>query len=84
MFDVRRKIEEGQTYIEVNRVSSRPPRGNFPRGGRSRMIIIRLTVDDWPLCYAHHYVNADGSNFTGPDPKWIQIDDVIFKQGSRT
>ena len=42
------------------------------------MIIIRLTVDDWPLCYAHHYVNADGSNFTDPDPKWIQIDDVIF------
>lgn len=45
------------------------------------MVNIKLTVNDWLLCIAHQYVNADGSDYTGPDPKWIRVDDVIFKQG---
>ena len=45
------------------------------------MIKIKLAVNDWELCLAHHYVNADGSDYTEPDPKWIRVDDVIFKQG---
>ena len=62
-------------------MSGNPPRGNFPQGVRSRIFRIRLTINDWIICRAHQYVNADGSDFTGPDPKWIHIDDVIFKQG---
>ena len=45
------------------------------------MVEIRLTVNGWLLCYAHQYVNPDGSDYTGPDPKAIRVDDVIFKQG---
>jgi hypothetical protein len=47
------------------------------------MIDIRLTINDWLLCKAHHYVNADGSDYTEPDPKWIRVDDVEFKQDGR-
>lgn len=46
------------------------------------MVRIKLTVNDWFICYAHQYVNANGTDFTGPDPKWLRIDDVIFKQGN--
>ena len=53
----------------------------FPPGTRSRMVRIRLTVNDWLLCYAHQYVSSAGIPTTRPDPKWIAIDDVIFKQG---
>ena len=58
-----------------------PARGRYPPSTRSRMVRIRLTVNDWFLCYAHQYVSPSGNAFTGPDPKWIRIDDVIFKQG---
>lgn len=44
------------------------------------MVQIKLTVNDWILCLAHHYVNPDGSDYTEPDPKWIRVDDVVFKQ----
>ena len=44
------------------------------------MVNIRLTINDWLLCKAHQYVNADGSDYTEPDPKWIRVDDVVFKQ----
>ena len=65
-------------------MSKGPPRGNFPLSVRSRMINIKLTVNDWLLCRAHQYVNADGSFYTGPDPKWIRVDDVMFQQGNPT
>lgn len=58
-----------------------PSRGNFPAGTRSQMVNIKLKVNGWLLCIAHQYVNADGSDYTGPDPKWIGVDDVVFKQG---
>jgi hypothetical protein len=81
VLDIRRKLANGQAYAEPRRVSSKPPRGNFPPGVRSRMVNIKLTVNDWLLCRAHQYVNADGSGYTGPDQKWIRVDDVIFKEG---
>ena len=81
VLDVRRKLNTGQAYTKVYRTMASPRRGNFPPGTRSQMVEIRLTVNDWILCYAHQYVNADGSDYTGPDPKWIRVDDVIFKQG---
>ena len=80
--DIRAKLANGQLYRQTYRESSGPPPyGNFPPGVRSRMIYIKLAVNDWVLCLAHHYVNADGSDYTEPDPKWIRVDDVLFKQG---
>ena len=57
-------------------------RWNFPPETRSQMVNIKLTVNDWLLCIAHQYVNAYGSDYTAPDPKWIRVDDLIVKQGS--
>ena len=82
ILDIRQKLDSGQAYVEVRRTMVRPPRGNFPPGTRSRMINIRLTVNDWLLCKAHHYINADGTDYTEPDPKWIRVDDVEFKEGN--
>ena len=79
MLDVRGKLESGQAYIEEARVMSGPPRGNFPPRTCSRMVRIKLAVNDWVLCYAHQYVSASGTAVTRPDPKWIRVDDVIFK-----
>ena len=45
------------------------------------MVRIKLAVNDWVLCYAHQYVSASGATLTGPDPKWIRVDDAMFKQG---
>ena len=56
-------------------------RGNFPPGTRSRIVRIRLAINDWVLCYAHQYVSDSGMQVTGPDPKSIMIDEVVFKQG---
>ena len=82
VLDIRRKLNTGQAYTKVYRTMASPRRGNFPPGIRSQMVEIRLAVNDWVLCYAHQYVNADGSDYTGPDPKWIRVDDVLFKQGA--
>ena len=60
-------------------MSGRAPRG-FPPGTRSRMVRIRLTINDWIICYAHQYVSAAGAPITQPDPKWIRVDDLILKQ----
>ena len=80
--NVRAKLASDQLYTQIYHESQNPPpSGNFPLGVRSRMIHIKLTVNDWVLCLAHHYVNPDGSDYTEPDPKWIRVDDVIFKQG---
>lgn len=57
-----------------------PPRGSFPIGTRSQMIEIRLSINNWFLCYAHRYVRADGTPYTEPDPKLLRIDDLVFKQ----
>ena len=55
---------------------------SFPPGTRSRMVRIWLTVNDWFLCYAHQYVSATANAITRPDPKWIAVDDIVFKQGA--
>ena len=81
VLDVKRKLENGQAYIEEARIMAGPPRGGFPPGTRSRMVRIKLAVNDWILCYAHQYVSASGAPLTGPDPKWIRVDDAMFKQG---
>ena len=82
--DIRKKLASGQAYLEEVRVMSRPPSGSFPPGTLSRIVRIKLTVNDYTICLAHHYVSATGADITGPDPKWIAIDDVIFKQGEST
>ena len=81
ILDIREKLARGQVFSEARRTMSAPRTGNFPLGTRSLMFTIWLTVNDWLLCIAHQYVNADGSDYTGPDPKWIRVDDVIFQQG---
>lgn len=57
-----------------------PPKGHWPPGTRGRMVDIFLTVNDWRLCVANQFVDADGIELTGPDPKYIRIDDVVFMQ----
>ena len=80
ILDIRRKLENGQAYLEVIRdMSGRSPRG-FPPGARSRMVVIRLTINNFAICYAHQYVSASGIPITRPDPKWIRVDDLILKQ----
>ena len=66
----------------VVREMTSPPRGNFPPGSRSQIVSIRLAVNDWLLCLAHRYTGPDGEELTEPDPKYIQLDDVVFKQGA--
>ena len=80
ILDIRRKLESGQAYLEEARVMRGPSRGNFPPGTRSRIVRIRLAINDWVLCYAHQYTNANGVGITRPDPKSIIIDDVTFRQ----
>ncbi len=81
ILDIRGKVARGQAFSEVRGTMSASGKGNFPPETHSQMVNIKLTVNDWLLCIAHQYVNADGSDYTGPDPKWIRVDDVIFKQG---
>ena len=81
ILDIREKLARGQVFSEVRRTMSTSRGLNFPPGTRSQMVNIKLSVNSWLLCIAHQYVNADGSDYTGPDPKWIRVDNVIFKQG---
>ena len=82
ILDIRRKLADGQAYLEEARVMRGPPRGNFPPGTRSRIVRIKLAINDWVLCYAHQYTSASGMGITGPDPKAIMVDEVTFRQGS--
>lgn len=84
VLDMRKELADGQAYLEEVRVMSRPPSGSFPQGTRSRIVRIKLTVNDYTICLGRHHVSATGTDVTGPDPKWIAIDDVIFKQGEPT
>ncbi len=61
-------------------MSGRVRRG-YLAGTRSRIVRIRLAINDWVLCYAHQYVSASGIDVTGPDPKSIMVDEVVFRQG---
>ena len=81
ILDIRRKLASGQAYLEEARVMSGSIRGNFPPDTRSRIVRIRLAINGWVLCYAHQYANSAGIGITGPDPKAILIDDVVFRQG---
>ncbi|MCI0786356.1 MAG: hypothetical protein J4O09_08585 [Chloroflexi bacterium] len=80
ILDIRQKLAKGQVYIVPGRIMSGPPKGDFPPGTRSQMIEIRITVNEWFLCYAHRYVLEDGTPYTEPDPKLIRIDELVFKQ----
>ena len=80
VLDVRGKLENGQAYLRHKRLMTGPPKGDWPPGTRGRMVDILLTVNDWKLCVANQFVDADGVELTEPDPKYIQIDDVAFKQ----
>ena len=81
ILDIRRKLELGQARVEEARVMAGSAAPSFPPGTRSRMVRIWLTVNDWFLCYAHQYVSVTGNATTRPDPKWIAVDDIVFKQG---
>ena len=66
--------------MEVGRTMASQPKGNFPPGTRSQMVMIVLNENDWPLCYAHRYVREDGTPVTRPDPKAIHLDDIVLRQ----
>ena len=57
-----------------------PPDGDFPPGTRGQMVMITLSGNNWPLCYAHRYVTEDSTPITGPDPKMIAVDDIVLRQ----
>ena len=81
ILDIKRKLELGQARVEEARVMAGSAGPSFPPGTRSRMVRIWLTVNDWFLCYAHQYVSVTGNATTRSDPKWIAVDDIVFKQG---
>jgi len=78
--DIKGKLASGQAYMRTAWTGTRQPRGNFPRGTRSRTVEIFLSVNDYFICMAHRYVGRHGIAITEPDPKYIHIDDVVFSQ----
>ena len=79
--DISGKIQSGQAYVKVARVMAGIKEGtHVPEGTASRMVRIYLRINDYFLCYAHHYVNPDGTDYTEPDPKYLRIDDVVFSE----
>ena len=80
MLDIRRKLASGQAYIKLRKFNPGPPLGNFPEGTKGRSVDIHLTINDWRICVAQHYVLPDGTDHTEPDPKMIHIDDLILNQ----
>ena len=69
VLDIRSKLRNGQAYEENRRVM---------RSG-SRMVNIRLTVNDYLICIAHRFLGPDGL-VTGPDPKYFHIDNLRIGQ----
>lgn len=44
------------------------------------MVNIRLTINDYLICIAHRYAIPGGRAVTGPDPKYIRLDQLIISQ----
>lgn len=76
---IREKLANGQAYIRVRRTSRPAPGRGLRPGTVSQRIDIHLSVNDYRICMAHRYFHESGP-VTGPDPKLIQIDDLILKQ----
>ena len=72
--NLRAKLNNGQAYLQVRRTSKNHPGGDFPNDVRSKIVDIRLTVNDYRICVAHRYVHLDGREYLEPDPKSIRID----------
>ncbi len=66
VLNLREKLRTGQAYLNEVRVSKHDP--------RSRMVQVRLTVNDYAICLAHQFGHS------GPDPKRIDIDDLSYTQ----
>ncbi len=69
ILDLRYKLGNGQAYEEIRSVTRRG----------SRMVNIRLTVNDYLICIAHRFLRPDDL-VTGPDPKYFHIDDLRIGQ----
>lgn len=69
ILDLRNKLGNGQAYEEIRRVMRRG----------SRIVNIKLTVNDYLICVAHRYLREDGV-LKEPDPKYFQIDDLRIGQ----
>ena len=78
ILDIREKLLSDQAYLKVRRQGNNQPAGDFPRETRSQLIEIRLSLNDHLLCVAHRYVLPSGSEWTQPDPKSIQIDELAL------
>lgn len=50
------------------------------KGVLNRVVRLYLSVNGYFLCTAVHYVFTDGTFYTEPDPKYIRIDDLEWKQ----
>lgn len=79
MLDIRNKLANGQAYLKVMKSKPAAARRGFPAGTLSQVVNIYLTINDYRICTAHHYSRGSGP-VTGPDPKLIQVDDLILKQ----
>lgn len=44
------------------------------------MVNIKLRINDYLICVAHRYVRSDGVQLTGPDPKYIRLDDLALRE----
>ena len=80
MLDITRKLETGQVRLVPGRYMQGPPKGDFPEGVLNRVVRLYLSVNGYFLCTAVHYVFTDGTFYTEPDPKYIRIDDLEWKQ----
>ncbi len=69
VLDIRSKLSNGQAYEENRRAMRRG----------SRMVNIRLTVNDYLICIANRFLRPDGLE-TGPDPKYFRIDSLRIGQ----
>ena len=79
VLDIRNKLANGQAYLKVMKSKPVAAGRGFPAGTLSEVVNIYLTVNDYRICTAHRY--SRGANpVTGPDPKLIQVDDLILKQ----
>jgi len=80
ILDLRNKLRSGLAYIQEKETKRMPPSGEFPEGTRSQMVNIRLKINDYLICVAHRYAIPGGRQVTGPDPKYIRLDDLALRQ----
>ena len=80
VLNITNKLLTGQAYLTVRWEGKNQPRGDFPPGSRSQIVDISLTVNDYLICVAHRFVDAEGHPLTQPDPKRVDIDDLIIRE----